>query len=296
MLYSMTGFGDAQYETEDMSFLVEIKSLNNRFLKTTIRLSEALSFAEPHIERMIRQKLGRGSVTCVVHMRYNSEEGAMPVNQAALNAYLRQLREAVSQQADGLGLRINAATLLTMPGVCQPRDYSEQEHAKLLDTVLGLVEKSLEKLRKMQANEGKALRSDLDCHCETIRHNLEALSDLTASVVERYHDRLKQRVENMLAKASLKIDEDMLAREVAIFADRCDINEEIARLGSHLDQFAQACESKAQEGRRLDFLTQEMLRETNTIGSKANDSQISQHIVNIKVAIDRLKEQIQNVE
>ena len=119
---------------------------------------------------------------------------------------------------------------------------------------------------------------------------------MTDNVVNHYRQRVQQRVDSMLAEANLKLDEDQLAREVAIFAERCDVNEEVSRLESHLEQFSTICSSDEQAGRRLDFLTQEMLREANTIGSKANDADISQHIVEIKVAIDRLKEQIQNVE
>jgi len=134
--------------------------------------------------------------------------------------------------------------------------------------------------------------------CRVIRDNLQALSALTDLVLDTYRQRIQDRVNAMLAEANLKLDEEQLMKEVALFAERCDINEEASRLACHLDQFETICrgEQAEQVGRRLDFMTQEMLREANTIASKANDARISQHVVEIKVAIDRLKEQIQNVE
>ena len=150
----------------------------------------------------------------------------------------------------------------------------------------------------MRAEEGKSLAADLLLQCRVIRDNLQALTGMTDKVLDTYRQRIQDRVNVMLAEANLNLDEDQLMKEVALFAERCDINEEASRLASHLDQFETIClnEQAEQVGRRLDFMTQEMLREANTIASKANDAQISQHVVEIKVAIDRLKEQIQNVE
>ena len=296
MLQSMTGYGEAQHDAEGISFVVEIKSLNNRFLKSSIKLPDALAYLEPHIEHAIRARLSRGSVTCTVHMRYTGEEGALDLNRLALRNYVAQLHEAIGGEPQQADLTIDLATLAQLPGVCQPREYSEAEHEQFLKLVSGLTDQALDALAAMRTEEGKSLFADLQANCQVIRDNLKGLGGLTDLVVQNYRDRIEKRVNALLAEAKLEIDQDTLAREVAIFAERCDVNEEISRLGSHLDQFLDACRSGEQIGRRLDFLTQEMLREANTIGSKANDSQISQHVVNIKVAIDRLKEQVQNVE
>lgn len=297
MLYSMTGYGDAQWEDDGVSLVVEIRSLNNRFLKSTIKLPDALAFAEPEISRAIRAELSRGSVTFTLHMRMMDKGGAFDVNEAAVRHYLNHLEAAVAA-GSGENCTIDMATLMQLPGVCQPREYSEAEHQHFLEIVEKLAKEALGRLRRMRAEEGQELWTDLKEQLEVVRTHLELLLKLADGVPNEYRKRLEQRVNSMLAGANLKLDNDILAREVAVFAERSDINEEGKRLASHLEQFAEACRSdeQVQTGRRLDFLTQEMLRETNTIGSKANDAQISQHVVEIKVAIDRLKEQVQNVE
>ena len=296
MLHSMTGFGEAQYEAGEISFSVEIKSLNNRFLKTSIRLSDAVSFAECEVERLIREVLSRGAINYTLHFRHNIDTGVLQVNQTVLQGYVKSLEQVLSLQSGKDSVRIDLSGLLQMPGVCQSREYSEDEHKEFLKIIRKLTRQALKKLQKMRAEEGKGILKDLQQQCNSIKSNLEALCKLTDGVVENYHGRIQKRVNELLSKSKLKIDEEQLAKEVAIFAERSDINEEISRLNSHLQQFANVCESDEQAGRRLDFLTQEMLREANTIASKAYDARITQHVVEIKVAIDRLREQAQNVE
>ena len=296
MLQSMTGYGEARLEAENISFLLEVRSLNNRFLKTVVKLPDALSFLEPGINSIIRAKLARGSVTCAVHMRYTGPEGAFEINEAAVQGCLAELEKLGEGQVGKVELTADMATLLQLPGMCEARRYGDEENERFKQIVKELTREALERLRAMRTEEGKGIRADLELQCEAIRENLRALSGMTDEVVQNYHTRLRERTDMLLAQAKLKLDEDLLAREVALFAERCDINEEISRLESHLSQFLEMSRSGEQVGRRLDFLTQELLREANTIGSKANDARISQHVVEIKVAIDRLKEQVQNVE
>ena len=155
---------------------------------------------------------------------------------------------------------------------------------------------ALDRLVDMRSTEGRALREDLLVHCGRIRELCCKVAELAPTVIEEYQDKLRERVAVLLRAAKLDVDKETLLREVAVFADRCDISEEIARLTSHLDQFTTLCESPELAGRKLDFLTQEMLREANTIGSKSNNAAIARHVVEIKGSIDRLKEQVQNVE
>ena len=295
MLQSMTGYGEAQLEAEGISFVVEIKSLNNRFLKTVIKLPDALAFVEGDIERILRQSLGRGTVMYALHMRHVSSNSAADINQAAVRSYLTGLEQIATFHSGAGALNIDLTALLQLPGVCQPHQYSPEQHQWFLQVVKDLTATAVEHLQKMRAEEGANLVADLHQNCQAITDNLTAVGKLTDTVVDNYRRRIQQRVNSMLAEAKLKLDEQMLIREVALFAERCDINEELLRLGSHLEQFRQACQQDHQAGRRLDFLTQEMVREANTISSKANDADISHHIVEIKVAIDRLKEQVQNV-
>ena len=178
----------------------------------------------------------------------------------------------------------------------QPVMPDEEQSIRIKEFVLRLTAKALDKLERMREAEGVFLEADLKQHCASIHRELETIRKCSGSVTQDYAKKLRKRVDELLAEAKLKLDEQTLAREVAILADRSDISEEIARLDAHLQQFAQICQTDGQAGRRLDFLSQEMLREANTVASKAGDAEIARSVVDIKCLIERLKEQIQNVE
>ena len=293
MIVSMTGFGDATAERDGTHYAVEIRSLNNRFFKPVIKLPENVSGLEPELESMLREKLGRGSITYILKLRTDSAEAAYHLNVNALKNYLEQL-----QQVKGLDrlVQIDLASLVQLPGVCQePRDETD-EIERHGPTVRDLTAKAIVKLDGMRRREGEALFAELMRHVSLIRSNLLEIAKLAPNVVEDYHRRLHQRVSQLLAKAELQVSQVDLIKEVAVFAERADIAEEIQRLGSHMDSFEQSCRQGEHAGRKLDFIAQEMLREANTIASKANDAEIARRIVEIKGAIDRLKEQVQNVE
>ena len=296
MLRSMTGFGDAQREMDGYSFLVEIKSLNNRFLKTSIRLPDALSGLEPEIERMIRQTISRGSVNYALHMRNMSEAGAFDVNHAAVEKYVTNLNRIATLHSQNKQMAIDLATLLQLPGVCQLRTFTPEELESFLKIIEKLTREALDALQATRAQEGETVLKDLQENCEIIRNTVGTLKQLSGEVVNHYRRRIQERANGMLAEANLHLDEDQLLKEVALFPERSDINEEMSRLEGHLKQFEKTCESPEQSGRRLDFISQEMFREANTIAGKSNDARISHHVVDIKVAIDRLREQAQNIE
>ncbi|HSV15570.1 MAG TPA: YicC/YloC family endoribonuclease [Tepidisphaeraceae bacterium] len=293
MIVSMTGFGDATAERNGAHYAVEIRSLNNRFFKPVIKLPETVSGLEPELETMLREKLGRGSITYILKMRMDSAEAAYHINTQALKSYLEQLQSV--KGIDRL-VQIDLASLVQLPGVCQePRDETDeiQKHG---DTIRELTTKGIAKLQAMREREGRALFDELMKHVNVIATALTEISKRAPSVIEDYHKRLQQRVNQLLSKAELRVNETDLIKEVAVFAERADIAEEIQRLSSHLSAFEDACRKDEHGGRKLDFIAQEMLREANTIGSKANDAAIARNIVEIKGAIDRLKEQVQNVE
>ena len=293
MIVSMTGFGDATAEKDGTHYSVEIRSLNNRFFKPTIKLPENVSGLEPELETMLREQLGRGSITYILKMRSETAEAAYLINTRALEAYLEQLHKIKSPNGP---FNVDLGALLALPGVCQePRDESDEieRHGPV---VRELSVKAILKLNAMRAREGEALFKDLMKHATVISTNLSEIAKRAPFVIEEYHRRLSQRVNLLISKAELQVNATDLLKEVAVFAERADISEEIQRLNSHLDAFEQACRTGEHAGRKLDFITQEMLREANTIASKANDAQIARHIVEIKGAIDRLKEQVQNVE
>jgi uncharacterized protein (TIGR00255 family) len=293
MIVSMTGFGDASAESGGTHYAVEIRSLNNRFFKPVIKLPDTLSGLEPELESMLREQLGRGSITYILKMRSESAEAAYHINVPALQAYLKQL-----QAVAGLDkfVQIDLAGLVQLPGVCQePRDETDEieRHGPL---VRQLTKKAIDKLDAMRRREGETLFGELMKHTALIAENLKGIEKRAPLVIEDYQKRLTQRINQLLLKAELQVNTADLVKEVAVFAERADIAEEIQRLTSHLESFEQSCQTGEHAGRKLDFIAQEMLREANTIASKANDGAIARHIVEIKGAIDRLKEQVQNVE
>ncbi|MHC4259989.1 MAG: YicC/YloC family endoribonuclease, partial [Planctomycetota bacterium] len=216
------------------------------------------------------------------------------IDEHALQAYMEKLDRVVSSA--GIKSQIDIGGLLDLPGVVQPLLPDEKEAEEVRQTVLKVTQEAVDRLKQMRAAEGAALAADLQSHCDAIRQDLERVRARTGTVLQDYQRKLKKRVNELLADAKLKLDEEVLAREVAVFAERSDISEEIARLESHLEQFTQTCRADEQVGRRLDFISQEMLREANTIASKALDSEISQCVVDVKCHVDRIKEQVQNAE
>ncbi|MGD1277459.1 MAG: YicC/YloC family endoribonuclease [Tepidisphaeraceae bacterium] len=293
MIISMTGFGDATAEHDGTHYAVEIRALNNRFFKPIIKLPENLSGLEPEIETLLRQGLGRGSITYILKMRMDSAEAAYHINTSALMSYLQQLQKI--QGLDKL-VQIDLASLVQLPGVCQePRDESDeiQRHG---DVIRQITAAAIARLNAMRQREGQALLADLLRHTRQIASHLAQIQERAPLVIEDYHKKLTLRVNQLLGRAELQVDQGDLLKEVALFAERADISEEIARLTSHLEAFEHSGQTGEHAGRKLDFLAQEMLREANTIASKANDASIARHIVEVKGDIDRIKEQVQNVE
>jgi len=293
MLQSMTGYGSASDRIEGVELTVEIRAVNNRFLKPTVRLPEHLSGLETEIEQLVRRKLSRGTVSVSVQMKVPDEQAAGNINTAALNHYIEQLR-LIGVDANPM-LRIDLGAMLMLPGIVEP-PLLEELAGKLHEGLTKLVLAALDALTSMRIEEGKAVRADLESHCAAITEMLGSVVRRAPDVVKDYHERLAARVEELTLAGNLKIDEESLAREVAVFAERCDIAEEVARLRGHVEQFSQALTADESVGRKLDFIAQEMLREANTIASKANDVEIVRTVVEIKTAIDRIKEQVQNVE
>jgi uncharacterized protein (TIGR00255 family) len=293
MIVSMTGFGDATAERGGTHYAVEIRSLNNRFYKPVIKLPDAVSGLEPELESMLRERLGRGSITYILKMRADSAEAAYHINTVVLNAYLEQLKSV-----KGLTnlVQIDLSGLVQLPGIIQEARDDSDEIEKHGPVIRELSAKAIEKLGAMRRREGEALFADLMKQVALIRTNLGEIAVLAPTVVEEYHRRLRERVSKLLAQAEAQVSQVDLIKEVAVFAERADIAEEITRLTAHLNAFEQSCREGEHGGRKLDFITQELLREANTIGSKANDAEIAKRIVEIKGAIDRVKEQVQNVE
>ncbi len=294
MIRSMTGFGDASSHEGGLAFGVEIRSVNNKFLKTTIRVPERLASLEPELEQMIRAAVSRGSVTLTVTCSESGEAAAHTVNAAALRRYAEQIAAAVGVEVSSL----NLADLVTLPGVLQPPGDEEQRLHQARRAIRPLVELAVAHMVQMRTREGVALREDLLGHLSFIGERLARLTEIAPRVVVEYERRLKARMEGLLGDADVLTDPGVLVREIAVYAEKTDIAEELARLGEHLKHFRDLLLSEEERplGRTMDFLSQELLREANTIASKSPDAEMSRLIVEIKGAIDRIKEQVQNAE
>jgi uncharacterized protein (TIGR00255 family) len=294
MINSMTGYGEAEGRLDGVTYIVEIRGVNNRYFKPKIKLPDAVAFCEEHIHELLRKNVSRGAVDYILRLKNVSADMLFEINADALRAYLQRLNEVASSA--GAAGPMDVSGLLNLPGILEPMSPDEQKARRVKDFVLELSGKAVEDFKQMRQAEGAELQADLLQNCDQIKQYLERIRQRKDVVLQQYHDRLKSRADELLAAANLQIDGDTVCREVAVFAERCDISEEITRLESHLKQFEDSCRADGQTGRRLDFLGQEMLREANTIASKAGDIEIAHCVVDIKCCIDRLKEQVQNVE
>jgi len=294
MITSMTGYGYAEDEFAGIVYSVELKAVNNRYLKYRVKLPDNIAFLEGPIEGLLKEKLYRGTVNCSVNYKNAPATVLFDLDEEGLKSYAEKLN-SISKSLDNCG-QIDVGSLLSLPGIIVPAMPDEDTKVELRKFVSTIASKAIDELIVMRQAEGKSLVDDLQENCGIIADDLELISKRIDVVLQQYHDKLQKRVEYLLSSVKLELDEPTLAREVAVFAERSDISEELSRLGSHLKQFAESCEKEGQAGRRLDFITQEMLREANTIASKACDAEISQLVVDIKCRIDRIKEQVQNVE
>lgn len=296
MIRSMTGYGESSSQTNGSHYFVEVRSLNNKYFKATIRLPEEFQGLEAEMEASLRSRLTRGTVTLNARCADASANAAYDINVRALARYVEQLR-ALPETASG-ALKIELATLLTLPGVLQPPTNEEARFEAARGAFLALLEKACNDLVAMREREGRSLAHDLDQQRSFIAQRLALIEERAPSVVHEYETRLKTRIESMIREAGISLQPVELIREIAVYAERTDIAEEVKRLHGHLEQFGDLLSSRDDRpiGRTLDFLAQEMLRETNTIASKSPDAAIARAAVDVKGAIDRIKEQAQNVE
>lgn len=292
----MTGYGEAAATVDGVNYFVQLRSLNNKYFKATIRLPEEFQSLEAQIESVLREKISRGSVVFSASCGSEASSAAYDINTAALERYLQQL-QALPQIASGQ-LRLEIGPLLHLPGVLQQPEQAQERLHRAREVFTDLLGRALEGLLAMRKREGQTLVADLRLQQEVIRENLATITAQAQHTAGQYEQRLRTRIEQSLRQAGVQAEPGDLIREVAIYAERCDIAEEINRLGGHLTQFSDLLTNASEKplGRTLDFLAQEMLREANTIASKSLDAGIARCSVQVKSAIDRIKEQAQNME
>ncbi len=293
MLLSMTGFGEAHLREEAVAVTVEVRSINSRYFKLSVRANEGYGVLEPEIEHAVRKRIRRGTIQVMLWVdRHRPED--FHINVDVLEGYRRQL-ESVHKRWH-VAETVNIEQLLTLPGVIDDARRNAADVQEDWPLVARVLNGALDKLEKMRQSEGSAMAADLSSNIDAIESQIESIAERAPVVVEAYRERLRDRVSKALEQFDVKVDASDMIREVSLFADRSDISEELVRLRSHLDQFRATLELDESSGRKLEFLTQEMFRETNTVGSKANDVEIARHVIEIKAAIEKIREMIQNVE
>ncbi|GJQ30243.1 MAG: YicC family protein [Phycisphaerae bacterium] len=295
MVRSMTGYGDASATIDGVHYFVEVRSLNNKYFKATIRLADAFQGLEAEFESRLREKISRGTVTLNARCTDTSAQAAHEINAKALARYAEQVK---SIRVEGQALNVDLGALLALPGVLQPPANEEDLLARARGAFFPLVEKAIAGLMAMRQREGAVVAEELRGQLDYIAARLGIVRERAPAVIAEYENRLRQRIAALLADAGLRVEPVDIIREIASYAERTDIAEEIQRLSAHVDQFRELLGSSDARpiGRTLDFLAQEMLREANTIASKSPDAGVSRAAVEIKGAIDRIKEQVQNLE
>jgi len=292
LVNSMTGFGRYALEHEGREITVELKSVNHRYLDIGFRMPRAINFIEDTIRGVISSELNRGHVDVFVFYRNNRDDARrVSVDMNLLGEYLTAAREAAAT----FGLRddVGLSAALRLPDVTEivEADEDREEVCRLAGEACRAACRGL---KAMRAKEGAKLYEDLYGKCAAVESIASGIAERAPKVVEEYRIKLNERIEKLLGAAD--VDKARLATEVALFADKAGIDEEIVRLGSHVAQFRAMLDGSEPAGRRLDFIVQEMNREFNTIGSKANDGEIVNLVISGKGEIEKIREQVQNIE
>ncbi len=291
-LLSMTGYGSAKGSVEGQEITVELKSVNNRYLDCSVRLPRNFLFAEDTVKQAVSVGVSRGKVDVFVSAQASQDSGTVvSVNEELARGY----RDAVARIAETLGLEsgLNAFSLARFPDVLtvERRELDKDKAAAALSEITA---KAVEEFNAMREREGERLRRDMLGKLETIEGLVSVVEERSPQTVKEYRERLEARLRDILADRSL--DEQRVITEAAIFADRTAVDEETVRLRSHIAQFRTMLEEGSPIGRKMDFLVQEFNRESNTIGSKCSDASLAKVVVDLKSEIEKIREQLQNVE
>lgn len=297
MLFSMTGFGEARASGEGFAVGVEVRAVNNRHLKVTVRGTDPYPLLEPELEKVVRRFVRRGTLLVHVRLDRQAKPGEARLNTAALQSYLEQLRTACQQAGTPELLPHLAAGALALPGVAPEPGLSGGPPEDEWPVVERTLEQALQRLDAARKEEGRAMGNELLLHHRHLTDQLALINQHMPGVLAEYRGRLLERVKQAVADAGVTLEPEHLVREVAVFADRTDVSEETSRLAAHLDSFAELVRTGAEgAGRRLEFVVQEIGRETNTLGSKAGDVTVSRHVVEMKATLEKIRELVQNVE
>ena len=292
MIRSMTGYGRAVQTIDGREITVELRSVNNRYLDCTVKLPRMFSFAEDSVKNRVKAAVSRGKVD--VYIGVNAAQAAdvqVAVNRPVLESYLAALRQIESEY--GVRDDVTVMSLARLPDVFSV-EKTEEDEQKLTQDILSVAEEAISRYNTMRETEGAALEADLRSRAATILERVTLVEQRSPATVAEYRERLRQKMQEVLQNTA--IDEGRILQEAAIYADRIAVDEETVRLRSHLAQLGDMLTKGGAIGRKLDFLLQELNRETNTIGSKCNDLELSNIVVEMKAELEKIREQTQNIE
>ena len=293
MLKSMTGFGRAKYQVEGREYIVEIKSVNYKYSDVSVRLPRNISYLEEFIKKEVLKNVSRGKIDVNITFNNCSSLGKnVSVNNEIAEMYIKSLRRLVEDY--GVKDDITAVNVSKMPDVLEIKSEDDEEQIKSEISIP--LKEAINNFIEMKQKEGNELAKDMQARIKDILNKVEKVSELSTGLIEDYVVKLEARIKEILK--SSEVDKQRLEQEVVIYADKCSIAEEVTRLKSHIEQFESLINEKEYItiGKKLDFIIQEMNRETNTIGSKANCLEITNEVINIKTEIENIREQVQNIE
>lgn len=288
---SMTGFGRASLESNGKNYIIEIKTVNNKYSDITVKSPKRLSFMEDKIRKQIANRITRGKVeVSVSFFDFNNKSKNVVLNKEIAKEYIKQLREIADE--NNLSENISVVEIAKLPDILNSIDSDNDE--EIAGEALKCLNMALDSLIEMRKAEGENIKQDLLVRIERVQNLVDKIAENSKGIVEEYVSKLEKRVKEIL-KTDV-VDENRIAQEAVIYADKTSIEEELTRLNSHIVQFKELVNSDGPVGKKLDFMIQEMNRETNTIGSKAGSGEITKAVIDLKVELEDIREQIQNIE
>lgn len=291
MIKSMTGFGRGTYINDNREYSIEIKSVNHKYCDISVKLPRAISYLEENIKKEIQLAISRGKVDVFITFNNSSEIGRnIKINTEIANLYIKELKKLAKESS--IVDNVNVMDITKLPDVLTIKNEEDEE--VIWEELAIPLKEAVNNFINMRTIEGEKIKIDLENRINKVSKKIEEISLLSTGLVEDYVVKLKERITELIDIE--KVDETRLAQEVVIFADKCSVQEEITRLNSHISQFKTLINSNQPCGKKIDFLLQEMNRETNTIGSKANNLQLTNFVIDIKTELEDIREQIQNIE
>ncbi len=291
MIKSMTGYGKSCLSINSREYQVEIKTVNHKFIDTSIRMPRVISYLEDDVRKLITSKLKRGKVDVLITFEnFNKEANEVKINKELAKVYIESFKKLAEEE--NLSTNIEVTEITKLPDVLIVKNKIDEEQIK--SELLQVVEEAVNNLIEMRKNEGNKISTDILGKITQIEEKNEEIFGLSTGLINEYVVKLETRIKELLQTEEL--DKSRLMQEIVIYADKCSVEEEVTRLRSHISQLRELIGSNEPTGKKMDFLIQEMNRETNTIGSKANNLEITNKVVDIKTILEDIREQVQNIE